>query len=603
MAANQALLSAVGTQLGTSHPVYLLLSRLTRTQGSGGSPGGVDIVFRPGAPSTGPFFATWAEVETAIAAAGSVCTLWFDGSLASCVIPNTANVDGKSFLTMMGASDTVTAFGGGTIVTVQSGAKFKNVRSVSANLGFEGVITTPVFEFDTGKIFTVELDSGFKLLAGSTSAFIKVAPGETLLVRVDLGSYFDNQLVPAIPVVDATAAANFALFVTRAINAAPGSFQGAGATFLFFIHDASTNANDAANYTTGFAPLSPNANDIFFDKSEGLFYDDLRVAPPFIGAPPHAYNAQLAFDAIKGLLPATAAGRNVIVFNPGIPVSAGNVYKTWAEVQAVASATRGPLTIEIYPNAVLTAPGLNYPDGLKLTGVGFFGPNPTPIETDNSGWNMAADGLEIHNLEVTVKANATAPFEGGNAGCETVLSGTTKIIVDPTSLAAAFSFHGGAPGPDIQRLILRDQARLVAPAGPQVVVNCFGNTTLNVFAYDQSVVEDGAIVFGGIGSFVARQGTGAKFSPNQTPSLLPLGAPVMGTYVEEITPDPVPITINHNLQSKFCVVELYNNNDVAVPCDTSAATGAKVTVIDVNTVELDLSFFTADPGWHVVVRR
>lgn len=585
-----------------------LVDAIRRIPPGSTSPGGPgyasDIIFRPGAPTAPPYYATWPEVETQVNLAAGAITVYFDASAAPVVVPANANLLGNGLITLGGASQSPAALGGGTIVTVLDGAQFNRVRRVVDNLIFEGQLTTPVFNFNPLDIMEVSTGSGFRLLAGSTSGFWKFAAQPNGLL-VDFGALFDNTAVPAVPVIDVTdPGALLLLVVTDGINATPASIKGGGANGAILVHDSSISAASAtSSFLTGFAPFVPGANDVQISRAEGTSYDDLLVAPPFIAAPPNAYNVQLALDAIKGLLPATASGRNVIVFDPSIPVSAGNVYKTWAEVQGVAATTRGPLTIEIYPNAILTAPGLNYPDGLKLTGVGFFGPNPTPIETDNSGWNMSADGLEIHNLRVVVKANGTAPFDGGNAGCETVLSGTTEIVVDATSLAPAFSFHGGAPGPDVQRLILRDQAKLVTPAGVNRPVNCFGNASLEVFAYDQAVVEDNAIAFGGIGTFTPRQGTGASFSPNQAPSLLPLGVPVMGTYVEEITPDPAPITITHNLRSMFCVVELYNNNNVAVPCDTSAATGAKVTAIDVNTVELDLSFFTADPGWHVVVRR
>lgn len=578
--------------------------RLPESSGSGGPGFSSEVIFRPGAPTAPPNYATWAEVETQVNLASGACTVYFDASFAPCVVPATANLLGRGLVTLEGARQSPAALGGGTLVTVLSGAKFNRVRRVVDNLIFEGQLATPLFTFNPLDIMEVATGAGFRLLAGSTASFWKFAAQPNGML-INFGAVFDNTAVPAVPVIDVTdPGALLLLVVTDGINATNASIVGAGATPAILVHDASISAAQAAaSFLPGFAPFVPGANDVQIARAEGTGYDDTLVAPPFIAAPPNAFNVQLALDAIKGLLPATAAGRNVIVFDPGIPVGAGNVYKTWPEVQAVASATRGPLTIEIYPNAVLTTPGLNYSDNLLLIGVGFFGPNPTPIETDNTGWNMTADGLEIRDLQVTVKANATAPFEGGNAGCETVLSGTTKIIVDPTSAAPAFSFHGGAPGPDVQRLILRDQARLVTPAGAQIPVSCFGNASLEVFAYDQAVVEDGTIAFGGTGTFTPRQGTGASFSPKQTPSLMPLGVPVMGTYVEEITPGPAPITITHNLKSKFCVVELYNNNDIAVPCDTSAATGAKVTAIDIDKIELDLSFFAADPGWHVVVRR
>jgi len=601
MALTSALLGQILTAWGIG-PKAELLKRLASEGGGGGSTAGnSNVIFRPGLATAAPNYATWPEVEAAVVAASSACDLYFDTSNAPCVIPANADLDGRYLTRLLGASDSVIGFGFGDTVTVMSGAKLRNIRQVAENLVFEGVIATPVFVASSPHIFAVGFGGGFRLLAGSTAPFYRVDPGALGIVTSDLGGVFDNSLAPAVPIVDASGAGFFALVVTRAINGNPGCIKGAGLTPFILVHDASTNALEAAVYATGFAPTSPGSTDIPLDHAEGEFYDDTKVGPPYIPAPPNAFNVQLALDAIKGLLPATAP-RNVIVFDPAIPFSAGNVYKTWPEVQAVGSAARGPLTIMFHPGCVMTAPGLSYYDNLLLIGTGGNGLNPTPIQTDNSGWNMAAVGLEIRDLDVLVKANAVAPFEGGSATSLVTLSGTTRITVDATSLAVAFSFHGGDPGVQTARVVLRDHARLVTSVG-KAVIGVFdagpGTAGLELEAYDQAVIETNTIDYGGTGGISATESGGGKIDPVQF-SPNPLVASVLGTFQKVVQPadlDLVPVP--HGLKSKYVVVEVYDSADTS----QNVASG-RVTLVDEDNLTVDLAPFGVRAGpWTILVRR
>ena len=483
---------------------------------------GNTIIFRPGAPTAAPYYATWSEIETEVALVDGDATLVFDNSLAPLVIPANANLDGHNLLVMEGGNDNMV--GGGTIVTVMSGAKLRRIREVTGMIP-QGIIHTPVFDIANGSVLTLSFGAVLKLLPGSTAPFWAITPGFFGVLRADLGGGVDNSLAPTIPIIDATAAAGFALIVTRLIQvktAAPFNrvFLGAGATPITFIHDASANAANFASVSSGFQPISvgaPNFNDVFMDQAEGVAYDDLRVAPPYIAAGDHAFNVQLALDAIKGLLPATAFSGNVIVFDPAIPVSMGNVYKTWPEVQAAGTAAHGPLTIMFMPGCVMTAPGLNYSDNLLMIGYGGFGPNPTPITTAG-GWNMSIVNLEIRDLDIVTGNLVTAPFEGGNAGCQLTLSGTTRISTTLGS-SVAISLHGSPGVPDAQRIILRDQARLITPVGgaPSVLGSggLAGGAHVEIFAYEQAVVEPNSMSIANVEPTIARQSDGASISTTQ----------------------------------------------------------------------------------------
>ena len=574
MSSNQALLSAVGARFGTHSELYLLLSRMNNRATGGGGGGGANatIIFRPGPASTGPYYQTWAEVEAAVAAVGGDCTVVFDASSASITIPATANLDGHYLVNLAGGSGGVNAppvVATATIATVMSGAKFHNVRSVTDNIIFEGALTTPLFVMDDpGRLLSVEFGAGFRLLMGATSPFYTVTPGTPAFLRVDLGGLFDNSAVPGVPIVDASSVvpgSAFGLIVTRAINAQPASIKGSPGTLFLFVHDASTNqqqATDPGGYATGFTPPFPGGNDVFFDTAEGVRYDDLKQLPAFDPVAPNAYNVQKALDKIKLLLPATAS-QNVIVFDHTVGASFGNVYKTWPEVQAAASAANGPLTIMFVPNCVMTTPGLDYTDNLLLIGDGGYGPNPTPIIMDNqtggipANWNMLAVSIEIRDLAITTRTSDTAPFEGGSAGCQVLLSGTTTIQNDPTSLARSFSFHGSpGPGPtQVARITLKDQARLIESVLPIVVsADTGGGSTASfeLYAYDQSVVEENTIDYQATGGLITDQGDGAVIEPVQfAPPLLTVGLiePASSTSYDDtvVTPLLVADTVQEAL--------------------------------------------------------
>ena len=62
------------------------------------------IVYRPGLPTSEPYYQTWAEVETAVNAVEGACQLWVDqtGFGGYAPVPASANLDGKGRLEIVG---------------------------------------------------------------------------------------------------------------------------------------------------------------------------------------------------------------------------------------------------------------------------------------------------------------------------------------------------------------------------------------------------------------------------------------------------------------------------------------------------------------------
>jgi len=248
------------------------------------------LIFRPGVPSGGNHVATWAEVETAIAAASGLVVVVIDNDLAPCVVPATADTEcfGRVHLS---AVDYIS----GAVLTIANGGRLRNLGVLEQGLAIEGAPSgagpIPLLFTSPGLLLMRE-GATVRNTATATKAMIQA--GTNLVLSIIEGSFLDNSAVPLVPVVQvdagfsmtcvALAAVPFAAFLT------PTTIAGDATSSLAFAHDASvefvaqslfvgavleirTNQSAALQPSTGATagrPLLPFAGQEYFDTTLGF---------------------------------------------------------------------------------------------------------------------------------------------------------------------------------------------------------------------------------------------------------------------------------------------------------------------------------------------
>jgi len=243
------------------------------------------IVWRPGETSKNGQVATWAEVETWIAASQPAPLLvYVDDSLASCTIPNTANTDCFG-VELRGYSNNNSA-----TLNVADGGQLRNLTVLNkAIINNNGTaVSAMVFDITSGYM-TLIADAYIINSASATVAAINCTDTTTILGNNN--SWLDNSQAPTIPVVQSSAQLVVYLsnaWVTTTPSALPFTakhFACTGAPALVIAHDdsfvwipqvdwAGTQTVVRSSYagalqpnagTTANRPAAPFTGEMYFD--------------------------------------------------------------------------------------------------------------------------------------------------------------------------------------------------------------------------------------------------------------------------------------------------------------------------------------------------
>jgi len=124
---------------GAGTPAFKFFEKLCELipNGPPGPPGGATepIIYRPGAPTAPPFYATDAEIAAIINAEAGDVTVDIDSSIVF-PAPWAQNVDGLDRLTLRGTH--FSAQGPGDVLEIAAGFTIKNIAFVERRLGIEG---------------------------------------------------------------------------------------------------------------------------------------------------------------------------------------------------------------------------------------------------------------------------------------------------------------------------------------------------------------------------------------------------------------------------------------------------------------------------------
>jgi len=167
------------------------------------TPGGNVFVFQPGGTAGGNVFTTWGSLMGAVGAVRGLRTIQFDESFGFCVIP--AGAWDMTDVTLAGAvvnSLTPHQSDGVVSVTVNEGATFLKLRSISAVHVQWGGLTPPVADFSAlGEVFL--MDQGAYIDAQTaTGPFFTLGFSVTdTILSLRNGS---NVFLPAVPVFELT---------------------------------------------------------------------------------------------------------------------------------------------------------------------------------------------------------------------------------------------------------------------------------------------------------------------------------------------------------------------------------------------------------------
>lgn len=238
--------------------------------GSAGPPGPPGIsadgaIFRPGAPSVAPVYATWAEIEAVIAASAGALTVYVDDSLAPAIVPATANTDfnyaGK-LAPFKGSSDGSTD----NILTIADGGRLRNLRAIDGDLQVRAAPTVVNPLQWTGPRDFVMRDGASLVQTGGAVPLISVPPG----VNFALLAHVDGQIsttVPGVPMIFAGAGSTFVLVREDNIQANwDNKISGAPTATIGDAHDASaTNLVPFAGYLGAIVHL-------VLDKAQNVEY-------------------------------------------------------------------------------------------------------------------------------------------------------------------------------------------------------------------------------------------------------------------------------------------------------------------------------------------
>jgi len=303
--------------------------------GGGGGGGGAQafVVWRPGVPSSLNVVETWAEVEARIAATQGNIVVQVDSSIAPAVVPATANTECFGRVQLVGYTLNIAGL---MTVSIADGGRLRNLTTVkSMVLNCVTTIHEALLQNIAGGVLICREGGQINMALGSTVPAIRYSATFSEVLSFEGATFNNNAGNPLLAMI----AVDPGLTCTHAIISQAGSqaFSGADAySPQLFAGDATTTLleildSSAPQVTQTWFLGTVNA--VPMSTARGTSYDDTLVAPPLGAA-----NVQDAIDELK-------ASGGTLIFRPGEPSPAGNVYASWTLLYTAFQATQGPQTI------------------------------------------------------------------------------------------------------------------------------------------------------------------------------------------------------------------------------------------------------------------
>jgi hypothetical protein len=355
-------------------------------------------IFRPGAPTAAPAYATLAEILPLIAAADGAFTLYIDSSLAPAEIPAGTVLDGRDLLTIAPARGPV----GGTAMTltIDDGGQILNPIGFVGQIDVASATTTipALVVNNTNEGIFLQFGARLLLLAAATRAFLDVIPGPTNLVafNLDFASSFSSA-APGIPFANLTAAGSvFSTFYARMTpfsQPQTGAVAGVVGSTYVFTYDASVAV-----------PSLP----AFFGTLIKFQIDNGLVTESLIEFTQATYVASGGI-AISSTYPAYQAG--------ALP----NARMLGADIEVVTPLASPAMTASTAQvRDAFTGHGWTGVADTFAGGTGFIAPLPTTLQLD------AASATHLPNLLQTITNDTFANVTAGHVRSRIVITANPR---------------------------------------------------------------------------------------------------------------------------------------------------------------------------------
>jgi hypothetical protein len=249
-----------------------------------------DVIYRPAVgASSGLILKTWAEVETAAAAAAGLLRVWMDptGTAGTVFIPATAATPGRGMMEWHSAT------GFQVNVEVTAGGVITDL-ALAKDLIVESDLTgaTP-FVFNAGRILRLDNTLFRPTTLAVLGAMFNVPAATTIKVYVDESSDMSFGGAGFAASVAATGTLN--LQVTRKSRVLNRAIDSVATAVVNALRDAS-----APDFTLNGAGT---LNVTLIDRAENAFFDDASVLPAIVPTPvAGGPSIQQAIDALKPVI-------------------------------------------------------------------------------------------------------------------------------------------------------------------------------------------------------------------------------------------------------------------------------------------------------------
>jgi len=525
------------------------------------------VVYRPGAPTAPPYYATWGEVQAIVALEQGDLVVFLDDSFVS-PLPITGASDGFGRLVISPARY---FFAGSLLETkIADGAYLDNIRAFVGAMKIISLRTGAVPPLQHSAVNVTQLSNGAQLVndATATQPFIDIAPGEVFALAMTRGAGLDNSANNAVPIVDLLVGgqpAQHAWFTFDGFQFNGATLVRGGVNAQFqYTHDLSSGAVDVTGIVGGQTQRQ------LLDASAQYTY---KPGAPwqFLGATEFS----LWSDVVANMDPSNAGPK--VIGPRTLYIDSAFAPGGIADVPAGTYGFNGPVSWRGVNSSLGSK--VRFLDGAKLS-----------------------DSFEFRDLQIEV-TNTVDPLIGTAAqqitlsGCTSVTVSGSKPFLEPTIGST--------------RVVLRDRAQIAGtPATPAVGVLSLG-ARMDVSAHEESRIELDALGYaaGTDGNVLLDDAAFLDYAQAHAPAFAPdtlAGIPQLvtgGSYRQPFTNADIQpgntITITHDLSEKFACVEVYDGGDKVVLADN---VGLTVTAIDESQVELDFAAPIVGT-YHVVVRR
>jgi hypothetical protein len=438
----------------------------TGTTGATGGGSGVDpdaIIFRPGLPSSGPFFATWPEVRAAANLNGGAAAVYVDPSGGGpLVVPVGPVLDGRGALSLVPIADSFNP----TVLTIADGAQIANLGDITGTLVLESSSTTvPALTFDyaNAPLFRMSDGAGLRLTAAATLPFVIVPAGGQFGLATNRGVSLDQSAAPPVPIFDLIGNAQMLLFATEQLNSSSGIIRGGPAAALQTLYDGTISRPENPGLTGFYGQIMTDLEVYELVYQPGNINIAGRLSPNcFTDWNMLVQNAQ------------QIAGQKIITFDasfliPGTPIVIPPGFYDFA-FNGSAGLHGGDTVWRADPSVVITSTPtlLQLSDGVMVRGVSTFrdvrvvaNNTGAPVITaalENTAWyfqgyatiqNLGTqafimDGITGHNVLFQVENDAETVTGVGPAISMTALGQVLTVVTQEEGLVAANTIAGGA---------------------------------------------------------------------------------------------------------------------------------------------------------------